>query len=100
MGLTRLWYTQEEWHDQTPDRFLKNQPMLEAERVPLPSIEEILQDINSFMLSSVMNHNMGYLSILLRADSRKLLTITTQYGFFKSCVLPMEIKPASNVFQS
>ena len=60
----------------------------------------MLQDVSGFILSSVIDLNMGYLSIPLCKESRKLLTITTQYGFFESCVLPMGIKPASDIFQS
>ena len=51
-------------------------------------------------LASVIDLNMVYLSIPLCKKSRKPLAITTQYRFFESCVLPMGIKPASDIFQS
>ncbi len=54
----------------------------------------------AFFLGSVIELNMGYLLIPLCTEWRKLLTITTQYGFFESCVLPIGIKPASGIFQS
>ncbi len=73
---------------------------LKRKEYPLPTINEMLQDISGFILASVIDLNMGYLLIPLCNKSRKLLTITTQYGFFESCVLPMEIKPASDIFQS
>jgi hypothetical protein len=43
---------------------------------------------------------MGYLSIPLTEQTQKLLTIVTTFGFFECCVLPMGIKPATDIFQS
>ena len=43
---------------------------------------------------------MGYLLIPLTAKTKELLTIVTQFGFFECCVLPMGIRPATDIFQS
>ena len=67
--------------------FRRIKQCLKQKEYPLPTIEEILQDISSFMLASVVDVNIGYLSSPLCTNSRKLLTISTQYGFFESYVL-------------
>ena len=43
---------------------------------------------------------MGYLSIPLTAKTQELLTIVTQFGFFSPCVLPIGVRPATDIFQS
>ena len=99
MGITRLWYNQEDDTIRLVIDFRRINQCLKQKEYTLPTIEEILQEISGFMLASVVDLNMGYLSIPLCTESRKLLTNTTHYGFIDSCVLPMGIKPASNIFQ-
>ena len=43
---------------------------------------------------------MGYLSIPLKAETRKLLNVIMPFGVFKYPVLPMGIKPATDIFPS
>ena len=43
---------------------------------------------------------MSYLSIPLTDETKKILTIVTMFGIFECCVLPMGIKPATDIFQS
>ena len=74
--------------------------VLKRKEYPLPTIDEIFQDIGGFTFASVVDLNMGYLSIPLTEETKKILTIVTMFGFFECCVLPMGIKPATDIFQS
>ena len=74
--------------------------VLERKEYPLPTIDEIFTDIRGFIFASVIDLNMGYLSIPLTKETREILTIVTTFGFFECCVLPMGIKPATDIFQS
>ena len=80
--------------------FCRINQCLKCKEYPLPTIDEIMQDINGFVFTSVIDLNMGYLSIPLTEPTKKLLTIVTTFGFFECCVLPMGIKPATDIFQS
>ena len=66
---------------------------------PLPTIDEILQDSSGFTLASVVGLNMGYLSILLCADSRKLTSLHSMVSL-KVVYYQVDIKPVSDIFQS
>ncbi len=74
--------------------------VLERKEYPLPTIDEIFTNIRGFTFASVIDLNMGYLSIPLTKETREILTIVTTFGFFECCVLPMGIKPATDIFQS
>eukprot|EP00804_Cyclotella_cryptica_P020628 CCRYP_003439-RA/>CCRYP_003439-RA protein AED:0.68 eAED:0.68 QI:0/0/0/0.5/0/0/2/0/218 len=60
----------------------------------------MFQNIQGFIFASTIDLNMGYLSILLTAKTKESLTIVTQFGFFEWCVLPMGIRPVTDIFQS
>ena len=60
----------------------------------------MFEEIRGFLFASVLDLNMGYLSIGLTVGARKLLTIVTTFGFFECMVLPMGVKPATDIFQS
>ena len=53
-----------------------------------------------FASTIAIDLNMGYLSIPFTKKTQKLLAIVTPFGFFESCVLPMGIRPATDIFQS
>lgn len=74
--------------------------VLKRKEYPLPTIDELFQDVKGFEFASVVDLNMGYLSIPLTDESKALLTIVTMFGFFECCVLPMGVKPATDIFQS
>ena len=74
--------------------------VLKRKEYPLPTIDKMFQNICGFTFASVIDLNMGYLSIPLTEQTQKLLTIVTTFGFFECCVLPMGIKPATDIFQS
>jgi hypothetical protein len=74
--------------------------VLKRKEYPLPTINELFQNIKGFEFASVVDLNMGYLSIPLTDESKALLTIVTMFGFFECCVLPMGVKPGTDIFQS
>jgi hypothetical protein len=74
--------------------------VLERKEYPLLTIDKIFTGIRGFIFASVIDLNMGYLSIPLTKETREILTIVTTFGFFECCVLPMGIKPATDIFQS
>ena len=80
--------------------FRKLNSILKQKEYPLPTINEMFQNIRGFIFASTIDLNMGYLSIPLTPDTQKLLTIVTPFGFFECCVLPMGVKPATDIFQS
>jgi hypothetical protein len=43
---------------------------------------------------------MGYLSIPLTEKTQRLLTIVTPFSFFEKCILPMDVKPTTDIFLS
>lgn len=55
--------------------------VLKRKEYPLPTIDELFQDIKGFEFASVIDLNMGYLSIPLTDKSKALLTIVTMFGF-------------------
>jgi hypothetical protein len=80
--------------------FCKLNSALKQKEYTLMNIGEMFQNIHGFTFASTINLNMGYLSIPLTKKTKKLLTIVTQFRFFECCVLPMGIKPATEIFQS
>jgi hypothetical protein len=80
--------------------FCQINKVLKRKEYPLPTIDELFQDIKGFEFASVVDLNMGYLSIPLTDESKALLTIVTMFGFFECCVLPMGVNPATDIFQS
>ena len=74
--------------------------MVKRRAYPLPTIDEMLTSVGGFTFASSIDLNMGYLSIPLDEASRKILTIVSLEGFFECLVLPMGVKPATDIFQS
>ncbi len=61
--------------------------------------EEILTLVKGFLYASSIDLNMGYPSIPLNDESRKILTIVMPFGAFECLTLPMGVMPASDLFQ-
>ena len=74
--------------------------MLERKQTHMSTIEELIQGIGGFIFASVVDLNMGYLSIPLTESSKKLFTIVFPFGYFECQVLPQGAKPATDIFQS
>ena len=61
--------------------------------------EELMQSIIEFEYASVVDLNMGYLSIPLTKRSMKLFTIVFPFGYFECQVLPEGARLATDIFQ-
>ena len=67
----------------------------------LSKINELIQGVESCTLTSVIDLNMGYLTIPLDEEPRKILTIAFPCGCFECLVLPkwVKLKPAMGFFK-
>jgi hypothetical protein len=94
MGITMFWSPKEDRLHPTCHRFSTAQQSTQIKRV------SIAHNRWNIQASSVIDLNTGYLSIPLYKDTQELNTIVTTFKFFECCVLPMGIRPATDIFQS
>jgi hypothetical protein len=80
--------------------FRRINSVLKRKEYPLPTIDEMFQNIRGFVFASTIDLNMGYLSIPLTEATQALLTIVTTFGFFQPLMLPMGARPATDIFQA
>ena len=52
-----------------------------------------------FDQATTLDFNMGYLSMPLTQEARKILTVVFPFGLFECLVLPQWIVPATDIFQ-
>jgi hypothetical protein len=62
--------------------------------------EEILTSIKGFLYATSIDLNMGYPSIPLNGEARKILTIVMPFGAYECLTLPMGVMPALDLFQA
>ncbi len=74
--------------------------MLRRKEYLLHIIDEIFQNICGFIFASVIDLNLGYLSILLTASMQKMLNMAATFRFFECCILSVGIKPITDIFQT
>jgi hypothetical protein len=98
--LPSLWHSQEEWQDHFVINFQSINNQLEQQEYPLTPAEKIFHSIGGFTWATSLNLNMSYLHIRLSQASQELLTIVMPFGFYSCTVLPMEVMPATDIFQS
>jgi hypothetical protein len=67
---------------------------------PLWTTEEILTSIKGFLYATSIDLNMGYPSIPLNNEARKILTIVMPFGAYECLTLPMGVMPALDLFQA
>jgi hypothetical protein len=67
---------------------------------PLWATEEILTSIKGFLYATSIDLNMGYPSIPLNDEARKILTIIMPFGAYECLTLPMGVMPALDLFQA
>ncbi len=65
----------------------------------MPKIPDIFQGMEKFRYATTINLNMGYYSMLLSDEAKKLCVISLPWGLYQYNMLPMGIKPAANIFQ-
>jgi len=66
---------------------------------PIPKISDIFQGMEKFRWAKTIDLNMGYYSMPLDDDTKKLCVISLPWGLFQYEVLPQGIKPATDIFQ-
>ncbi len=70
------------------------------ERHPIPTIDEMLQDMNGSKVFSKIDLKWGYHQLELHPDSRHLTTFVTHAGMFRFKRLVFGINTASEIFQN
>ena len=63
-------------------------------------MEEILTSIKEFFYATSIYLNMGYLSIPLNNEAKKILTIIMLFGAHKCLTLLMRVMPDTDLFQA
>ena len=68
---------------------------IKQERHPIPTVDELLQDMSGATKFSKVDLKAGYHQILLDKESRSITTFTTHHGLFRYKRLPFGISAAS-----
>ena len=66
---------------------------------PIPKIPGIIQKLEGFQYTTVLNLSMGHYSIHLETQSQEMYTIIIQWGKYEYLRLPMCIKCAPDIFK-
>ena len=72
---------------------------VKRERFPIPTIAEILQDLNQSCVFSKLDLRMGYHQIELHQESREITTFATHKGLYRDKCLMMGINCAPEMYQ-
>ena len=70
------------------------------ERHPIPTVEELMEDMTSACVFSKLDIRAGYHQIELEEQSRPVTTFCTHEGLYRYKRLPFGISSASEVFQN
>ena len=73
---------------------------IKRERHPIPTIDELLENMAGAVKFSKVDLKAGYHQILLDKESRAVTTFTSHKGLFRYKRLPFGINSASEVFQN
>jgi hypothetical protein len=65
----------------------------------MPKISDNFRGLEKFRYASMIDLNMGYYSMPLSPEAKKLCVISLPWGLFQYEVLPQGIKPATDIFQ-
>ncbi len=95
-----FWNSKEEWQYSTYHRLWNINKWLIQQEFPLSTTEEILTSIKGFTYASSLDLSMGYPSIPLDEEARRILTIITPFGAYEWLTLPMGVMPALDIFQA
>jgi len=67
---------------------------------PIPKIPDILRGMEKFQYATTIDLNMGYYSMPLDEEAKKLCIISLPWGLYQYQVLPQGIKPATDIYQA
>lgn len=73
---------------------------IKRERHPIPTVEELMENMDGATRYSKIDLKAGYHQIPLEKESRAITTFTTHRGLFRYKRLPFGINSASEVFQN
>ena len=69
------------------------------ERYPIPTVSEVLQNLNQSTLFSKLDLKWGYHQLELHPDSRSITTFTTRRGLYRYNRLMFDISSAPELYQ-
>ena len=72
---------------------------IERERHPMPTVEDLIIDLNGAQVFSKIDLNKGYHQLELAEESRYITTFVTHQGLFRYKRLCFGINSASEIFQ-
>ena len=72
---------------------------IERERHPMPTIDELIHDMNGATVFSKLDLKSGYNQLVLEEESRSITTFTTHMGIYRYKRLNFGTNSASEVFQ-
>jgi hypothetical protein len=65
----------------------------------MPKIPDIFCGMEHFCYATTIDLNVGYLSMLLSETAKQLCVTSLPWGLYQYNMLPMGIKPATDIFQ-
>jgi hypothetical protein len=65
----------------------------------MPKIPDIFHGMEKFRYATTIDLNMGFYSMPLSEEAKKLCVISLPWGLYQYNMLPMGIKPATDIFQ-
>jgi hypothetical protein len=65
----------------------------------MPQIPDIFRDMERFRYTTTVNLNMGYYSMPLSEQAKKLCIISLPWDLYQYNYLPQGLKPAMDIFQ-
>jgi hypothetical protein len=66
---------------------------------PIPKIPNIFRGLEKFQYATTIDLNMGYYSMPLNEEAKRLCIISLPWGLYQYQVLPQGVKPATDIFQ-
>ena len=73
---------------------------VERERFPMPTVEEVLAEMNGSKVFTKLDLNMGFHQLELEEDSRSVTTFTTHKGLYRYKRLMFGVSSAPEIYQS
>jgi len=65
----------------------------------MPKIPDIFCGMEHFCYATTIDLNVGYISMLLSETAKQLCVTSLPWGLYQYNMLPMGIKPATDIFQ-
>jgi hypothetical protein len=99
MGCSYIHYTKEKWYSQILSDSRKLNKMLKRMPYPIPKIAQTLQELEKNAYATSLDLNMGYYTIKLDSDAKKLRSIVTPFRKYQYSRLPLGVSCSPDIFQ-